>query len=170
MPCNTTDIYPTLLEIAGVTIEDQPVLDGISLVPLFNEKMETRNKPMGFWQYTTRGQIVPSHAIMQELLEAQKAGNMEVDPSLLKTDAGKITMQYPENILTGHAAWLNWPYKLHRIQDKPEEIIFELYNLEEDPLEENDLASKDASRVNTMKTGLENWQVSVIRSLNGEDY
>jgi hypothetical protein len=30
----TSDIYPTLLEIAGVKVDHQPVLDGTSLWPL----------------------------------------------------------------------------------------------------------------------------------------
>jgi arylsulfatase A-like enzyme len=33
VPCNTSDIYPTLLDIAGVRMENQPPLDGISLTP-----------------------------------------------------------------------------------------------------------------------------------------
>lgn len=48
LPCGHVDIYPTLLEIAGVTMPDQPVLDGLSLVPLLDGKMQQRPKPLGF--------------------------------------------------------------------------------------------------------------------------
>ena len=36
VPCNTSDIYPTLLEMVGVKMDNQPPLDGISLVSLSN--------------------------------------------------------------------------------------------------------------------------------------
>jgi arylsulfatase A-like enzyme len=42
------DMYPTVLDIAGVTMKHQPVIDGISLLPLFDGKMALRPKPLGF--------------------------------------------------------------------------------------------------------------------------
>jgi arylsulfatase A-like enzyme len=48
MPCGHVDIYPTLLEITGVKVEKQPVLDGVSLVPLLTGKMTERPTPLGF--------------------------------------------------------------------------------------------------------------------------
>ena len=47
--CNSSDIYPTLLEIAGVSVKSQPKLDGVSLVPLLDGLMEKRPRAMGFW-------------------------------------------------------------------------------------------------------------------------
>jgi len=57
---NTSDIYPTLLEIAGVRMEGQPPLDGTSLVPLIEGKMTERPKPMGFWDYPIKGIGTPA--------------------------------------------------------------------------------------------------------------
>ena len=68
----------------------------------------------------------------------------------------------------GHAAWTDWPWKLHRINGKK----FELYNLIEDPMESKDL-SGDASqqkRVEEMQKQLDQWMRSVVRSVNGADY
>lgn len=50
VPCSTLDMYPTLLEAAGVTAtnQNQP-LDGVSLLPLFAGRMEARSKPIPFW-------------------------------------------------------------------------------------------------------------------------
>jgi arylsulfatase A-like enzyme len=42
------DMYPTLLEIAGVSMPGQPVLDGVSLTALIDGKMEARPRPIGF--------------------------------------------------------------------------------------------------------------------------
>jgi len=169
IPCTTSDIYPTLVEIAGVKLEKQPPLDGISLVPLINGKMKSRPKPIGFWDYPARGVRTPSKEFMSELLAAQKAGNEAGDESRLRPDAGKITRQYPEDTFPGHSAWLDWPWKLHRIEaEKGLELA--LYNLAADSQEQNNMAAKYPERAESMRAELEQWQKSVIRSLNGEDY
>ncbi|MFQ6036161.1 MAG: sulfatase-like hydrolase/transferase [Sedimentisphaerales bacterium] len=169
IPCNTSDIYPTLLELLGVRLKKQPPLDGVSLVPLIEGRMKSRPKPMGFWDYPIGGIRTPSKELMSELLAAQKSGNEVGDKSRLRLDAGKITKQYPEDTFPGHAAWLDWPWKLHRIEKK-KGLKLELYNLAKDPEEKNDLAAQYSERVKSMKAKLEAWQKSVVRSLNGEDY
>jgi hypothetical protein len=170
IPANTSDIYPTLLEIAGVSPKSQPVLDGISLVPVIENNMQERPKPMGFWQYPGPGRGTPSRVWMAELLQAQKEGKMVTDSARLSMDAGNIAVQYPVDTFPGHAAWLDWPWKLHRIQQKTGEIKLELYRLENDSLEQNNLAFFEPDKIKSMLPQLEEWQESVVRSLNGEDY
>lgn len=170
IPCNTTDFYPTLLEIAGVSMKNQLPLDGISLLPLIEGKIKSRIKPMGFWQYTTKGKEVSSIKLMAELLKEQESGVTKVDTSLLNLSAGRITTKYSENIFPGHAAWLDWPYKLHRINLVNNEVRFELYNLEEDPMEKNDLSVRHPGKVKAMSKEIGTWMKSVIHSLNGDDY
>lgn len=169
VPCNTSDIYPTLLEIAGVRMAKQPPLDGISLVSLIEGRMHTRPQPMGFWDHPTGGIGTPSKKWMASLLEAQQAGKDVDDPARLRLDASEITKQYPEDRFPGHAAWLDWPWKLHRIEKK-NRVTFELYNLADDPQEGNDLSDAQPERVQSMKAPLEAWLRSVVRSLNGKDY
>ena len=171
MPCVTSDIYPTLLDLVGITMSDQPPLDGISLRPLLEGKMMERPEPIGFWSYPAGGHGVPAQELNAQLLEAQQAGK-DIDPDTFGADAHKIKKQYPVGRYPGHAAWLDWPWKLHRIEAK-KGIRLELYNLAEDPNEENDLAPpkwKYTDRVKAMKADLEKWQTSVVRSLNGRDY
>jgi arylsulfatase A-like enzyme len=170
VPCNTSDIYPTLLEITGVRMKNQPPLDGISLVPLIESKMKTRPQPMGFWDHPTKGISTPSSKWMSELLEVQKAGIESSETFRLRLEAGEITKQYPLDSFPGHAAWLDWPWKLHRIHSKKGDVKFELYNLADDPTEQNDLVTRDTDRVNSMKSQLQTWLVSVVNSLNGRDY
>ncbi len=170
VPCNTSDIYPTLLEITGVRMKNQPPLDGISLLPLIESRMQTRPKPMGFWNYSIRGIKTPSLEWMTELLEAQKAGKESSEISRLRLDAGDITKQYPLDSFPGHSAWLDWPWKLHQIHSKKGDVKFELYNLADDPAEQNDLANRDTDRANSLKSQLRTWLVSVVNSLNGKDY
>jgi hypothetical protein len=76
--------------------------------------------------------------------------------------------QFSADTAKGHSAWNDWPWKLHRIDG----MTFELYHLEKDPEETNDLSSDPIhrERLERMKAELDAWMRSVIRSLNGEDY
>lgn len=48
-PCSTSDYFPTVMDILGFKMKGQPEpVDGISLSPLFNGKMQKRPKPIGF--------------------------------------------------------------------------------------------------------------------------
>ena len=151
-------------------MKDQTELDGISLLPVIDNIIRTREKPMGFWQFPARGKITPSARLMAELLKEQEEGVTEVDESLLDLDAGEIKILYNEDLFSGHSAWLDWPYKLHRIDSENSEPHFELYNLETDPGEMNDLSASMPGKVVSMKKGIEAWLKSVVNSLNGGDY
>lgn len=52
IPCSTLDIYPTVLEATGV-IPTHPIspLDGVSMMTLFHHQLESRPKPIPFWDY-----------------------------------------------------------------------------------------------------------------------
>jgi arylsulfatase A-like enzyme len=170
VPCNTSDIYPTLLEIAGVRMRHQPPLDGISLTALLDGRMKTRPSPMGFWQYPSKGIQTPNDKKMRELLELQKADKNAVVAADLCLDAGDISKQYPEDVFPGHAAWLDWPWKLHRIAAQSQQIQLELYDLSKDPNEAENRLADNEERATRMRAQLEAWEASVVRSLNGKDY
>jgi hypothetical protein len=151
-------------------MQNQPPLDGISLLPLIDGKETGHTRGMGFWDYPENGISTPSKQWMAELLASQKAGNPAGDSSRLRLDAGSIKKQYPSDSFPGHAAWLDWPWKLHRIQDENGNIRIELYNLETDSNEQDDVAAGRPQLANKMRAELENWQTSVVQSLNGRDY
>ena len=50
VPVVTSDIYPTIVDLLNIDISDktQPI-DGISILPLLDGKMEKRPKGIGFW-------------------------------------------------------------------------------------------------------------------------
>lgn len=73
------------------------------------------------------------------------------------------------NTFPGHAAWLDWPWKLHRIE-KNNEVKCELYSLTTDPMEETDVSDQNKERVQQIKSELKKCQESVVHSLNGDDY
>lgn len=170
LPSCTSDFYPTLLDIAGVKVENQPPLDGISLLPLLRKRSGKRPKPLGFWSYPVSGIRTPSAEWMKDMLEKQSAGEEVTAPEQLLMDAGTIKKQYPEDDFPGHAAWNDRMWKLHRIQDDTGKIQWELYNLGDDPGEEQDVFAENSQLAQKMKRDMEQWLESVTRSLNGKDY
>ncbi|MDO8543804.1 MAG: sulfatase-like hydrolase/transferase [Opitutaceae bacterium] len=171
VPGVTSDIYPTVLELAGVKPGPQPPLDGISLLPVLKGGRQERAKPIGFWQGGGGGIGVAAKEWMEELLAAQARGEEPNDPLRLATDAGKIGAPVPLDRFPGHSAWLDWPLKLHRIENaRTGAVTWELYDLASDPAEAHDLRGKDDRRRPGMQSALETWLKSVARSLNGEDY
>jgi arylsulfatase A-like enzyme len=170
VPCGTVDIYPTLLDVVGVEVPHQPPLDGISLLPLIDGETIKRDKPLGFWVYPVGGISTPSTRILQQMLARQQgeASPEKNGPTFPEPD--KITKQYPEDVLPGPAAWIDGDYKLHRRADKSGEATYSLHDLVKDPREQTDRSAGEPERLKKMKAGLEAWQKSVIRSLNGKDY
>ena len=169
VPANTSDIFPTILEIAGIKLDSDRPLDGVSLLSVIQDESDVRSTPMGFWQYPGSGVSTPSAKWMSDLLEAQKKGDMLGDLSRLRLEDIRIT-PYPTDSLPGHAAWLDWPWKLHRIEDKSGHIDWELYNLAQDSLESVNVLDAHSIKVKEMKVSLEKWQRSVVYSMNGGDY
>lgn len=171
IPCVTSDIYPTVLGVAGVSLEKQLPLDGIDLMPLLSGQESKREKPIGFWATPNKGVGTPSKAWMADLLEAQSRGEEPNDPTRLLPDAARIGAPVSTTQFPGHAAWLDWPWKLHRIENKQShEVAWELYHLATDAAESRVLLAEQPERVPEMQKDLEKWLESVVRSLNGEDY
>ncbi len=170
IPAGTVDIFPTLLEIADAQRSVRRPLDGLSFVPLISGVMLSRPKPLGFWHYPAPGNRTPSKQVMSALLEAQAKGDEVGDKAMLFADAGKIQRQYPTDRFEGHAAWLDWPWKLHRIESKDGTVKIELYDLTADPQESKDESARQPERVKAMRADLDRWLASVTASLNGTDY
>ena len=167
---NTADIYPTLLEIAGVRMQHQPPLDGISLLGLIDGKPAKRRRAMGFWDYPTGGIGTPSVQWMGDLLKAQESGG-DLPPHQSSQRAAQLPQPpYPKDRFPGQSAWIEGDWKLHRISDEGGEVRWELYDLVRDPKEEQDRTSSEKDRVEKMRKTLKTWLVSVIESLNGGDY
>jgi arylsulfatase A-like enzyme len=167
-PAFTSDLYPTLVAIAGAKVKNQPPLDGIDLSGVLTGT-QSRRPPMGFWFDHTDGQATWSDRIIRELMAAQQAGKPDPYPERLL----KNVRQFPTfgaDALRGQSAWNDWPWKLHRMQKGAAEPSFELYNLVDDPMEQKDRAGEQPERVAAMRTALEHWQRSVLDSWAGKDY
>ncbi len=72
-PAGTVDIFPTLSSLAGlpnsVWLEPQ---DGLSLVPLFTQELQTRNKPLGFRHQRRGAWIDNNHKLVTQNIEGGK--------------------------------------------------------------------------------------------------
>lgn len=179
VPSITSDIYPTLLEIADVKMDEQPQLDGVSLLPVINGTQKYR-PAMGFWHNYTGGQPTWGDAIIKQLKEAQEAGKPTPYEGRLLKNVNEFPARDKAN-LNGHAALTQWPWKIHRIVQaerynkkgklvKPAMNKLELYNLVDDPMEETNVFDTEPHKAKEMLQALTQWQHSVLESWEGKDY
>ena len=148
MVAGQVDIYPTLLEISGVKVAKQPVLDGISLVPLLDGKATERRKPLGFMFWK------PGNGI--KLKSRNERNGALADANFIMDPQG---------------AWIDGKYKLivgHGpvYNNGPGPFLYDFYA---DPNLKTNLADKDPQRVQNMTRALDEWRASVRASFDGKD-
>ncbi len=171
IPASTMDIYPTVLELAGAKPANQPLLDGESLVPLFDGRMTARTRPIGFWDAGIAGFATPSEQILTGVAEKQKLGTPVTDPAALGLAPAALEWKSAAGSYPGHSAWLDGNWKLHRIEEKVSHTVrWELYDLAGDRHESRDLVATQPDRTAAMRAALDAWLASVTASLRGEDY
>jgi arylsulfatase A-like enzyme len=168
VPCGTVDIYPTLIDIAGAKVGNQvQPLDGTSLLPLIEGRMQRRTKALGFWVYPAPGIPVRSTELLEELA-GEQSGRSPASAS--PPDSGTPGSLYRDGNLPGPAAWIDGDYKLHRKERAGAGATYTLSDLANDPQEKTDLADREKDRVIRMRAELNAWQKSVAHSFNGGDY
>jgi len=167
--CNSSDIFPTILDFAGIEYASDRPMDGHSLSRIILGEQTEREKPMGFWDYQTNGRSVPAAKLMSDLLKAQSSGT-ELAASDNDIHADRLpTEKLGFDKYLGHAAWIKGDWKLHRIENE-KGVKFELYDLENDQSEKHDLADEKQQIVDELKPELMEWLRSVAKSYNGGDY
>jgi arylsulfatase A-like enzyme len=167
----TSDILPTLAELAGQPLPDRP-LDGISLVPFFANQEQTRTKPIFFWKFEP-GNVFDDSS--QPYIEPQL---QQGTTPLVKIMAGEYTRTFQnlkyevisENDYGGERTVMDNRYKLVVEGQSPGETGLELYDIQKDPGETSNLADIHPDIVKEMKLQLRLWQQSVLKSLTGADY
>ena len=167
----TSDILPTLAEITGQPLPGRP-LDGISLVPFFNDPSKQRPKPVCFWEFNTDKVFgkSPQPYIDPKLQEGTTP--------LAKKMAGKYTRDFlnfkyiriSENDFSGARTILKGNFKLMVEGQAPNKNGFELYDILNDPAEQKNLAGEHPEIVQEMQADLREWQESVLNSLSEADY
>ena len=113
-------------------------------------------------------------ALLTAQREAQRRGEplpLQNDPESRSTRISEALAALSSKGFSGHAAWIDGPFKLHRIPGARDgEVAYELYDLAEDAAETKNLADEMPARAETMRDALQDWQESVVRSLEGDDY
>ncbi len=163
----TSDILPTLCKLAGTDIPQVP-LDGIDLVPLLQDKMKQRGKPIAFWNFP---------------VETSQGGKPYIDPErqkgttpLVKQMRGLFTRNFrndhhpkiTKGNFNGARAIILSGYKL--VIDGDKDAGIELFNLSNDLAESKNLAESQPALVKKLKKEMRDWQASVLNSLMEADY
>jgi len=167
----TSDVLPTLFELAGQPLPKRP-LDGISLTPLIDGKMQKRPSPIFFWSFDTGGAFTADSKPYIDLRL------QEGTTPLVKMMAGKYTrtfrnLHYPgvsERHFGGARVVLDNRYKLVVDAESPSQSTTELFDLADDPAEEHNLIESHQEIAKKMEKQLRDWQQSVLESLTGADY
>lgn len=167
----TSDILPTLCDIVGAPLPDRP-LDGISLVPLFEGTMTERPEPICFWSFDTSQAAVgePEPYLPPEMQQGTTP--------LVKKMRGEFTRTFRnfhhptirENDFRGPRAILDNRFKLVIHDADDGQTTSELFDIREDPAEENDISEDRPKVASTLRKQLRDWQESVLNSLTGADY
>ncbi len=163
----TSDILPTLCELAGQPLPKRP-LDGISLKPIIDGKMTARPGPLGFWNGLARGE----------------KGKPYIDPELQKGTTPLVKLagdgrptrnfqnyHYPkieEEDFGGARAMLDNRYKL--VIDGGRGTGKELFDLRNDPAEKKNIIQTQPAVAAKLEQQLRAWQQSVLQSLTEADY
>lgn len=167
-PTSSTDIYPTLLALTKIKVDNQTPIDGINLLPFIKGEKSKRSKPIGFWHNFTVGQSTRSDLIIKKLMEAQQGGEPNPFPERVLKNVNIFPKYNANSHQSGHAAILDWPFKIHAIYGK-KKTTWELYDLSKDPMESETLNEKEAKQFFRMQKQLTAWQKSVLKSHSGHD-
>ncbi len=155
IPVVTSDIYPTIIDLVGIDINNQiKPLDGISIVPLIENRMQKRPTPIGFWIYP--------------FLKEQENDSYLPEESLIGTWRKFSNFTHPTPLtdsFPGEAALIDGDFKLYKNQNS-----VALYDLSADAAEEDNLTAQHPQVVESMLKELNRWQASVEQSLSGYDY
>lgn len=169
----TSDIFPTIISLAGVDASEDRPIDGINLVPMLDGALAERPSPIFFWQYDT-GNLAD-----MELEPWIDAARQEGTTPLVKLMNGIATRnfknyrhpQITDADYRGARAMLDNHFKLI-VHDMPgnTEPNIELFDMRADPAESINLVEQNPQVVEEMNRQLHAWQASVLESLSGKDY
>jgi len=113
VPVTSTDFYPTILELVGLSARPEQHSDGVSLLPLL-EDQSTLEREALFWHYPHYGNQggAPAGAVRAgkwKLIEWYEDGKLELFD--LTTDLGErhdLSTEHPELVADLHARLIDW--------------------------------------------------------------
>ena len=166
----TSDMLPTLCELAGVPIPSR-TLDGISLKPLITDQMSERPLPICFWTYDISQEVAgdPEPYIDPEYQTGTTPLAKIMDGIFTRTFRNFHHPNISEAYFTGPKAIVDNRYKLV-IDAEGGQSSRELFDLLNDPAEKYDILATQPEIAAKLEIQLHDWQNSVLQSLTGADY
>ena len=167
----TSDIMPTLAEIANRDLPDRPI-DGISLLPFMENPQSERTVPICFWKFNAdlAFEHTPEHYIGPELQEGTTPLAKILGGKYTRTFKNYVYPAVSEHDFAGTRAIMTNRYKLILDGDTPNDEGYELYDLKNDRAEKVNLAYDYPEVVENLQKQMRTWQESVLNSLTGADY
>lgn len=167
----TSDLLPTVCGIVGEAVPNRPV-DGIDLIDVIDGKTLQRPSPLCFWEYDA-ARLKPAG-----LVPWVDPALQEGTTPLVKLMDGKATRDFknyrhPDVTPADYAgprAIIEGEFKLVIHEHGKQGLQVELFNLNADPAEKDNLADSHPDRVMQLQSHLRHWQDSVLNSLAGKDY
>ena len=152
-----TDWLPTLVSAAGIERPDGPPLDGKNVLPQLRGEAPWE-EPRAFWQFNDYLPIGASNAAMRD--GAWKLVRPRIDTSFASPEDEAAAQRYVDTDIE----YKYQPENVTELMGDPDPVRVipapmptELYNIDTDPLEMNNVASEHPERVGRMLTDLENW-------------
>lgn len=146
-----TDWFPTLLTMAGIDIPDSLNLDGNNMLPVLRGETGQIN-PMRFWQWNRYTPLATSNAAMRngdwKLVRPQISEAMKVSKEDTAIDhAIKYFPEQFDDIVRD-------PEPARTV---PDALPAQLFNIKDDPFEQQDLSQQFPAKVDSMLSDLETW-------------
>jgi arylsulfatase A-like enzyme len=166
----TTDTMATLLDIVGAPLPNRP-MDGISLLPLIDGKMEERPGPIFFWNYPLESLLArnPEPYIDPALQRGTTPLVKLMDGEAVRTFYNYKQPEIIEEDYTGPRAVLGNRYKLV-LDGDPAAKGVELFDMTTDLGEKTNIADANPEIVADYQQQMRTWQESVLNSVRGGDY
>ncbi len=168
---STSDLLPTLCALVDQPLPSRP-LDGVDLTGVLDGKVTERPGPLYFWEYNTErlASSNPTPWIDPELQNGTTP--------LVKLMGGKATRDFrnfrhpaiTEDDYRGPRAIIDGRFKLVIHEHNDGNARRELFDLQADPAENDDLVPEQPALVKRLQTRLRDWQQSVMHSLTGVEY
>jgi arylsulfatase A-like enzyme len=164
----TSDMLPTFCDLVGQPLPNRP-LDGISLKPLFEGKMNKRPSPIFFWNYDWSQEAVrnPEPYIDPKLQEGTIPIAKLMDGLFTRNFKNYRHTEIVDEDYLGGRAVLDDRYKL--VVDGHPNSGNELFDLRKDPAEKNNILHDEPEIAERLDRQLREWQDSVLNSLTGAD-
>ncbi len=164
-----TDYFPTLLAAAGVRLDgpgeiaggdaarrgEPPAIDGVNVLPLLQETGEGESCTKRFWQWNRYSPVITSNAAARD--GAWKLVRPAIREAMTVPDIKHLhtSMYNAESFIQ------NGIYRGDPDREIPEPPAPELYNIDDDPLEEHNLAAEHPDIRDRLVRELERWFADV---------